>query len=148
MTVVLQRFRRMRVKCTTTAATRPTHASRSRSDCVASRSIISSTSSCPAVSSPSCLSSRSDSSPATQNDSVSVRKPPTFSSSSLGDRLLNGSPYAVGPLSVLSCLSCLRNGWIDQDATRYGDRPLASRHCVIWGPSSPFPGRTPIILGA
>jgi len=29
------------------------------------------------------------------------------------------------------------NGWIDQDATLYGDRPWRSRHCIRWGPSSP-----------
>jgi len=32
------------------------------------------------------------------------------------------------------------NGWMDQDATRYGGRgrprPRRRRHCVIWGPSS------------
>ena len=45
----------------------------------------------------------------------------------LVDRLQNGSPYAIGPLSCLSvCLSCLSvcdvgvlwpNGWTDQDET-------------------------------
>jgi len=29
------------------------------------------------------------------------------------------------------------NGWIDQDASWYGDRPRPRRHCVRWGPSSP-----------
>ena len=40
------------------------------------------------------------------------------------------------------CLSCnvgvlWPNGWVDQDATWYGDRPRHRRHCVRWGPSSP-----------
>ena len=29
------------------------------------------------------------------------------------------------------------NGWMDQDATWYKDRPRPRPHCVIWGPSSP-----------
>ena len=29
------------------------------------------------------------------------------------------------------------NGWMDQDATWYKDRPQPRPHCVIWGPSSP-----------
>jgi len=31
------------------------------------------------------------------------------------------------------------NGWMDQDATRYGGRPRSMRHCVTWRPS--FPSR-------
>jgi len=27
------------------------------------------------------------------------------------------------------------NGWMDQDATWYSDRPQPRRHCVRWGPS-------------
>jgi len=38
------------------------------------------------------------------------------------------SPPIFGP-----CL-LWPNGWMDQDATSYGDR----RHCVRWGPSSPL----------
>ena len=58
----------------------------------------------------------------------------------------NGSPYATGPLSCLSYLSLLSvcnvgvlwpNGWMDQDATCYGDRPRPRRHYVRWGPGSP-----------
>ena len=69
--------------------------------------------------------------------------------------------YRTVVLSVLCCLSCLSvtlvycakrldqeppifgpcllwpNGWMDQDATWYGGRPLPKRHCVTWGPSSP-----------
>ena len=30
------------------------------------------------------------------------------------------------------------NGWMDQDATCYGDRLWPRRHCVRWGPSSPL----------
>jgi len=29
------------------------------------------------------------------------------------------------------------NGWMDQDATWYEDRPRLRPHCVTWGPSSP-----------
>ena len=32
-------------------------------------------------------------------------------------------------------MSVVPNGWIDQDATWYGDRPRP--YCVRWGPSSP-----------
>jgi len=42
------------------------------------------------------------------------------------------------------------NGWMDQDATWQGGRPQPKRHCVRWGPSSPFPnrglGRSPLFL--
>ena len=31
------------------------------------------------------------------------------------------------------------NGWMDQDATWYGDRPRPRSHYVIWGPSYPPP---------
>jgi len=65
----------------------------------------------------------------------------------LGD----GSPYAMGPLSV--CLSVCPvcdvgvlwpNGWMDQDNTWHGDRPRPWPHCVRWGPSSPSPkGHSP-----
>jgi len=43
------------------------------------------------------------------------------------------SPPIFGP-----CLLC-PNGWMDQDATRYGGRPRPRRHCVRWGSSSPSP---------
>ena len=33
------------------------------------------------------------------------------------------------------------NGWMDQDGTWHGGRPQRRRHCVTWGPSSPFPKR-------
>jgi len=33
------------------------------------------------------------------------------------------------------------NGWMDQDATRYGGRTRSRRLCVTWGPSSPSPKR-------
>jgi len=29
------------------------------------------------------------------------------------------------------------NGWMDQDATWYGDRPRPRLHCVRWGPAAP-----------
>jgi len=57
----------------------------------------------------------------------------------LGHRLYNGSPYAIGPLFVLSVHNVgllWPNGWINQDATWYGGRSRPRRHCVRWGPSS------------
>ena len=54
----------------------------------------------------------------------------------------NGSPYAIGPLSVLS-VSNVRalwpNGRTDQDVTWRAGRPRPWPHCVRWGPSSPSP---------
>jgi len=54
----------------------------------------------------------------------------------LGDRLLNVSPYAIGPLSVLSCLRVCNVGvlwpydWTDQDETRHAGRPRPG-HIVL-----------------
>jgi len=45
-------------------------------------------------------------------------------------------PYAIGPLSVLSCLSVCNvdalwpNGWMDQDETWLASRPRPRTHCV------------------
>jgi len=41
------------------------------------------------------------------------------------------------------------NGWMDQDATWYGGRPLPKRHYVRWRPSSPLEkgGTVPPIFG-
>jgi len=41
-------------------------------------------------------------------------------------------PPIFGPCLLRS------NGCIDQDATWYGGRPRPKRHCVRWGPSSPY----------
>ena len=52
----------------------------------------------------------------------------------------NGSPYAIGPLSVLSVCNVgvlWPNGWMDQDVTWYRGRPRPRPQCVRWGPSSP-----------
>jgi len=43
------------------------------------------------------------------------------------------SPPIFGP-----CL-LWPNGWMDEAATWYGYRPRPRPHCIIWGPSSPFP---------
>jgi len=51
----------------------------------------------------------------------------------------NGSPYAKGPLSVLSVCNVgvlWPNGWMDQDATWHGGRPRPRRRCVRLGHSS------------
>jgi len=52
----------------------------------------------------------------------------------------NGSPSAMGPLSVLSVCNIgvlWPNGWMDQDTTWYGGRPRPRRRGVRWGPSCP-----------
>ena len=48
-------------------------------------------------------------------------------------------------LSIISVLCSISNvgvlwpnGWMGQDATWYGGRPRPRRHCVRWGPSSPY----------
>jgi len=72
---------------------------------------------------------------------------PTISSAQLvlGGRLLNGSSYALGPLSVLSVPSdcdigaLWPNGWMDQDETPRGGRPRTTPHCVRRRPRSPSP---------
>jgi len=51
--------------------------------------------------------------------------------------LQNGSPYAIGPLSVLFACDVAvlwLNGWMDQDASWYGGRPRPRRHCIGWRP--------------
>ena len=65
----------------------------------------------------------------------------------MGDRLQNGSPYAIGPLSVCPvlfvCLSVCNvvalwpNGLTDQDETWHAGRPRPWPHCIRWGPSPP-----------
>jgi len=61
-----------------------------------------------------------------------------------GDRLQNGSPYAIGPLSVLSGLSVCDvgvlwpNGWVDQDAIWYGGIGLVPGDIVLDGDPAPF----------
>jgi len=72
----------------------------------------------------------------------------------LGDRLQNGSRYAIRPLSVLSVLTVLSvcnvgilwpNGWMDQDETWHAGRPRPWQQCVRWGPSSsPKRGQSPL----
>ena len=60
-----------------------------------------------------------------------------------GDHLLNGSPYAIGPLCVLPCLSVCNvgvlwpNSWMDQDETQHGGRPWPRPQYARWWPSSP-----------
>ena len=58
----------------------------------------------------------------------------------LGHIVLDGDPAprqkGAQPRIFGPCLFW-PNGWMDQDATWYGDRLLPRRHCVRWGPSSP-----------
>ena len=73
------------------------------------------------------------------------QSPPQFSVHFWATVCKNGSPYAIGPLSV--CLSCpvcdvralWPNGWTDQDETWHAGRPRPWPHCVRWGPSSLCP---------
>jgi len=57
-----------------------------------------------------------------------------------GPHCVEGDPAppekGVQPLILGPCLSWL-NGWMDEDATWYGDRPRRRPCCVKWGPSSP-----------
>jgi len=46
----------------------------------------------------------------------------------LGNRLQNGSSYAIGPLSVLS--ETWPYGWMDQHETWHAGRPRPWPHCV------------------
>jgi len=58
----------------------------------------------------------------------------------LGHIVLDGDPAprqkGAQPRIFGPCLFW-PNGWMDQDATWYGDRLLLRRHCVRWAPSSP-----------
>jgi len=45
------------------------------------------------------------------------------------------------------CCGQTAGSWMDQDVSWYGGRPRPRRHCVRWGPSSPFFREDPI-LGA
>jgi len=58
-------------------------------------------------------------------------------SSFLCNRLQNGLPYAIGPLSVSPVCDTgvlWPNGWMDQDETWHGGRPRPQPNCVRWGP--------------
>ena len=46
-------------------------------------------------------------------------------------------PVCAVCLSVCDVGLLWLNGWMDQDATWYGDRPRPRPHCARWGPSSP-----------
>ena len=52
-----------------------------------------------------------------------------------GHIVLDGHPPSQPPNFQPMCI--VANGWMDQDATWYGDRPWPKQHCVAWGPSSP-----------
>jgi len=50
--------------------------------------------------------------------------------------LRNRSP--VRPVCLICNVGVLwPNGWMDQDATWYGDRPRPRRHCIRWDPTLP-----------
>ena len=59
--------------------------------------------------------------------------------------VLDGDPALPSPKGGGATIfgPCLvwPNGWMDEDATWQGGRPQPKRHCVGWGPSSPFPKR-------
>ena len=57
------------------------------------------------------------------------------------------NPLSIFGPSLLSLLC--PNGWMHQDATWYGGRPLPRRLCVRWGPSPlPQKGRSPTQFSA
>ena len=61
-----------------------------------------------------------------------------------GNIVLDADPApAKGHSPAPFCDPCLLrpNGWMDQDATWYEDRPRPRPHCVGWGLSSPSPKR-------
>ena len=66
-----------------------------------------------------------------------------------GDFVLDGDPAPFpkrGPkTTIFGPCPVWPNGWMDYDATWYAGRPRLKRHCVRWGPSSPFPqkGQSP-----
>jgi len=55
-----------------------------------------------------------------------------------GQTFVKWFAYAIGPLSVVSCMSCLQRR-MDQDDTWRAGRPQPWPHCVRLAPSSPFP---------
>ena len=64
--------------------------------------------------------------------SKGAQQPPTFAVYGCRQSLrINRSPCLLWP-----------NGWMDQEATWYGDWLRPRRHCVRWGPSSPEKGGT------
>jgi len=58
-----------------------------------------------------------------------------------GDIVLDGDPSPLTKRGhshpILGQFLLWPNGWMYQDTTWYGGRPLPRRHCVRWGPSSP-----------
>ena len=56
-----------------------------------------------------------------------------------GHILLDGDaahpPKGEQPPPIFSPCLLWKNGWMDQDATSYGGRPLPRPHCVRWGPA-------------
>jgi len=67
-----------------------------------------------------------------------------------GDFVLDGDPVLPtkqrgrSPLPIFGSFLLCSNGWMHQNATRYGGRPQPRRVCVRWGPSSPpRKGRSP-----
>jgi len=60
-----------------------------------------------------------------------------------GDTVLEGDPAPPPPKRaqppIFGPYLLRPNGWMDQDATWYGGRPLPRRFCVGWGPRLPSP---------
>jgi len=61
-----------------------------------------------------------------------------------GDFVLDGDPASPSPKrradppQIFGPCLLWPNGWMDQDGTWHGDRPLPRRLCVGWGPSRPL----------
>jgi len=61
------------------------------------------------------------------------------------DFVLDGDPAPPkrGTASQFSARLHWPNGWMDQDASWYRNRPWPRQHCVTWGPRSPLKGAQP-----
>jgi len=61
-----------------------------------------------------------------------------------GDFAFNGDPAPprkrAKPHSIFGSCLLWPNGWMDQDTTWYGGKPLPRRRCVGWSPASPLNG--------
>jgi len=66
-----------------------------------------------------------------------------------GDIVLHGDPALLpkrGKAPIFGPCLLWPNGWMDEDATWYGDRPRPRQNCARWGPSSapaPKKGHSP-----
>jgi len=65
-----------------------------------------------------------------------------------GHIVLDGDPASLpkrgtAPPAIFGPCLLWPNGWMDQDATWYEDRPRPGHTVLVWGPSSPQRGAAP-----